>query len=132
MTIASRGMLSPLGVATRFLIHPWGSKYVTLPLLFFFAFGVYDFIRRRNRLMLPLLAFTAVQLLFELRSMDPADAARYAIPSLPLFALIVACGLGVIRRSAQMRAIPWLGCALLAGLSIWYVAPIVQARTTSA
>jgi hypothetical protein len=128
---ASRGMLSPLGVATRFLIHPWGSKYVTLPLLFFFAFGVFDFVRRRNRLMLPLVVFTLVQLAFELRSMDPADAARYSIPALPLFALIVACGLGVIRQSAQLRMIPWLGTALLAGLSIWYVSPIVKARTTT-
>lgn len=148
---ASRGMLSPLGVATRFLIHPWGSKYVTLPLLFFFAFGVFDFIRmargaRTSRppvqasgrdvrspfgLMLPLVVFTLVQLVFELRSMDPADAARYSIPALPLFALIVACGLGVIRQSAQLRMIPWLGAALLAGLSIWYVSPIIKARTTS-
>ena len=127
---ASRGMLSPLGVATRFLIHPWGSKYVTLPLLFFMAFGVIDFIKRRNRLMLPLVVFTIVQLIFELRGMDPADAARYSIPALPLFALIVACGLGVIRRSAQIGAIPWLGAALLAGLSIWYVSPIIKARTT--
>lgn len=131
---ASRGMLSPIGVATRFLIHPWGSKYVTLPLLFFFAFGIVDFsrtfVQRRNRLMLPLVVFTIVQLAFELWAMDPADAARYSIPALPFFALIVACGLGVIRQSAQIRAIPWLGAALLAGLSIWYVSPIVKARTT--
>src|SRR5213075_1365385 len=39
--------------------------------------------------------------------------------------------LGVIRRSAQIGAIPWLGAALLAGLSIWYVSPILKARTTS-
>ena len=126
---ASRGMLSAAGIATRFLIHPWGSKYVTLPLLFFMAFGVVDFIRRRNRLMLPLLLFSAVQLIFELRGMDPADAARYSIPLLPLLALIVACGLGVIRSSARLPVIPWLGAALLAGLSIWYVSPIVKART---
>jgi len=129
---ASRGMLSALGVATRFLIHPWGSKFVTLPLLFFFAFGVADFVRRRNRLMLPLVVFTIVQLAFELRGMDPADAARYTIPALPFFALIVVCGLGVIRRSAQLPVIPWLGAAFLAGLSFWYVSPIVKARTTTA
>ena len=43
---ASRGMLSATGIATRFLIHPWGSKYVTLPLIFFSLFGVPDFVRR--------------------------------------------------------------------------------------
>ena len=147
---ASRGMLSAVGIATRFLIHPWGSKYVTLPLIFFSLFGVPDFVRRLRgertsrpltgpsgrdvrsplALMLPLIVFTVVQLLFELRGMDPADAARYSIPALPLFALIVACGLGVIRRSAHMQVIPWLGAALLAGLSIWYVSPIIKARTT--
>jgi hypothetical protein len=128
---ASRGMMSAAALATRFILHPWGSKYVTIPLLFFFAFGIYDFWKRRNARMLALVVFTLVQLAFELRAMDPADGARYAIPTLPLVALIVACGLGVIRRSAHMAAIPWLGALLLGGLSFWYVSPIIAQRTKS-
>jgi len=128
----SRGLYSAGGIFTRFVIHPWGSKYVTLPLLFFLAFGLVEIVRRRNRRMLPLVIFTLVQLAFELRSMDPADGARYSIPILPLFALVAVCGLGVIQRSAQLRLIPWLGVALIGGLSLWYVSPIVRARTTGA
>jgi hypothetical protein len=128
---ASRGAMSAMAVATRFLSHPWGSKYVVLPLLFFFAFGIAEVVRRRNARMLPFVVFSLVQIAFELRTMDPADGARYAIPSLPLVALIVACGLGVIRRSAHLAPIPYLGAALIAGLSIWYTAPILEERTTS-
>ncbi len=128
----SRSVYSAAGVFTRFVIHPWGSKYVTLPLLFFFAFGIVELERRGNRRMLPLVVFTLVQLAFELRSMDPADGVRYSIPILPLVALIAVCGLGLIRRSAQLRIVPWLGVALIAGVSLWYVSPIVKPRTASA
>ncbi len=129
---ASRGLYSAAGIFTRFVIHPWGSKYVTLPLLFFMAFGLIEVVRRRNRRMLPLALFTAVQLAFELKSMDPADGVRYSIPILPLVALIAVCGLAAIARSAQLRVIPWAGVAFIAGLSLWYASPIINARTTGA
>jgi hypothetical protein len=125
----SRGAKSSLEIATRFLLHPWGSKYLTLPLLVLFALGIVPAWRRR-RALLPIAVFTAIWLIFELGWMDPADAARYSLPSMICTALIAAFGLGAIRSSTHLRAVPWIGTAVFAAMSWWYVRPIVADRTT--
>lgn len=127
----SRGAKSAIELALRFLIHPWGSKYVTIPLLACFALGM-PAVVRRWRLLLPLLLFTAVQCVFELTAMDPADAARYHLPAMIFDALAVAYGLDVIRRAAGIRLTPWLGAAFFAVISFFYVSPIIAARTAGA
>jgi hypothetical protein len=127
----SRGAKTALQLALRFLIHPWGSKYVTVPLLACFALGMPAVIRRW-RLLLPLLVFTAIQCAFELTTMDPADAARYHLPAMIFDALAVGFGLDVIRRSAAVRALPWIGALFFAVISFAYVKPIIAARTGGA
>lgn len=124
----SRGAKSAAQIFLRFVIHPWGSKYVTIPLFAAALLGIPAALRRW-RALLPLLVFSAVQLAFELRTMDPADAARYNLPSMIFVALLVALGLDVIRRSSGIRAVPWLGAALFAAASFFYVKPILAART---
>jgi hypothetical protein len=125
----SRGSMSALQIALRFLLHPWGSKYVTIPLLALLAFGVGGTLRRW-RVLLPILAFTAVQLVFELVSMDPADAARYHLPAMLLFAFVVACGFETIMRATGgLRATPWIAAAFMALLAFLYIRPIVATRT---
>ncbi|MEK6372151.1 MAG: hypothetical protein AABO58_05595 [Acidobacteriota bacterium] len=125
----SRGSKSFAEIVVRFVLHPWGSKYITLPLFLCVALGVPAFIRRA-RALLPLIVFTAVQLAFELFLMDPADGARYSLPSMILVALIAALGFDVIRRSVHFRAAPYIAAALFAAMAWWYVAPIVGPRTT--
>lgn len=125
----SRGAKSSLEIAARFLLHPWGSKYLTLPLLVVFVLGIVPAWRRR-RALLPIAVFTAVWLIFELGWMDPADAARYSLPSMIFTALIAAFGLGTVRASTHLRAAPWIGAAVFAAMSLWYVKPIVADRTT--
>jgi hypothetical protein len=125
----SRGSKSLAEIAVRFVLHPWGSKYITLPLLLCAALGVPAFIRRA-RLLLPLIVFTAVQLAFEIVLMDPADGARYSLPSMILVALVAALGFDVIRRSVHFRAAPYVAAAFFAAMAWWYVAPIVGPRTT--
>ncbi|MEA2336679.1 MAG: hypothetical protein QOE82_686, partial [Thermoanaerobaculia bacterium] len=88
----SRGGKSMTQLAVRFLFHPWGTKYVTLPLFACVFFGIAAFVRllRRDRLrstLWPFLLFTIVQLVFELGWMDPADAARYSLPIMIVIAL---------------------------------------------
>jgi hypothetical protein len=124
----SRGSKSSAEIAIRFLLHPWGSKYVTIPLFLAILLGV-PFLWRRRRALLPLLVFTAIQAVFELGTMDPADGARYSLPLMIFFALAAACGFDLIRRSANSRAVPWIATVILAGLSIWYAEPILAART---
>jgi len=124
----SRGAKSIAEIVVRFVLHPWGSKYITLPLLLCVGLGVAAFLRRW-RLLLPLIVFTAVQLAFEIFLMDPADGARYSLPSMILVALIAALGFDVIRRSVHFRAAPYIATALFAAMAWWYVAPIIGPRT---
>jgi hypothetical protein len=130
----SRGGMSMLQLSVRFVLHPWGSKYVTLPLFACAFLGIAAFIRllRRDKLrstILPLLLFTAVQLIFELGWMDPADGARYSLPIMILVALLAALGLGVLRQSLKFAAAPWAATTILAAATLVYVWPLVGART---
>lgn len=125
----SRGTLGLGALVARFVLHPWGSKYVTIPLLVCIALGARDFARRFRAPLIPLAVFTFVHLAFALAAMDPADGVRYALPSTVFFALVAACGFDVLRRLAQLSFAPWLAVAFFGFVSWWYVWPIVKART---
>jgi len=130
----SRGGRSMAQLVVRFLFHPWGTKYVTLPLFACVFLGVAGFLRllRRDRLrstLWPLIVFTIVQLIFELGWMDPADAARYSLPIMILIALLSALGLDVVNRSVRIAATPVIATAIFAIATLVYVWPLVGART---
>ena len=130
----SRGGMSMLQLAIRFVLHPWGSKYVTLPLFACVAFGIAAFVRsiRRDKLrstIWPLVVFTVTQLIFELGWMDPADGARYSLPVMILISLVAALGFGVLRQSLKFPAMPWVAMAILAFATLAYVWPLVGSRT---
>ncbi|HEX9458482.1 MAG TPA: hypothetical protein VGA84_05025, partial [Thermoanaerobaculia bacterium] len=130
----SRGGMSMAHLSIRFVLHPWGSKYVTLPLFACVVFGMAAFVRflRRDKwrsTILPLLVFTAAQLIFELGWMDPADGARYSLPVMILVALVAGLGFGVLRRSLKFAAAPWVATAILAAATLAYVWPLVGPRT---
>jgi hypothetical protein len=130
----SRGAMSMTQIAIRFILHPWGSKYVTLPLFACVFLGIPAFIARRREgrwmsAILPLAIFTGAQLIFELGWMDPADGARYSLPIMVLVALIAALGLGAIRRSVKFAAAPFIVTAILIAATLAYVWPLVVERT---
>lgn len=130
----SRGGMSVAQIAVRFVFHPWGWKYVTLPLFACVIFGIAGFagLLRRDKwrsTLLALIAFAIVQLIFELGWMDPADGARYSLPVMPLVALLAALGLGVIRRSAGFQFAPLAVTVILAAATFVYVGPLVGTRT---
>jgi hypothetical protein len=130
----SRGGRSMAQLVVRFLFHPWGTKYVTLPLFACVFLGLYSFARllRRDKLrstLWPLIVFTIVQLIFELGWMDPADAARYSLPIMILMALLAVLGLDVVKRSVKVNATPVIATAIFAIATLAYVWPLVGART---
>ena len=130
----SRGGMSTVQVVVRFVFHPWGSKYVTLPLFACVLLGVVAFARllwrdKWRSTTLGLIALVVVQLIFELGWMDPADGARYSLAFMPIVALLAALGLGVIRRSAGFAAAPWAVTAVLIVATLAYVWPLVGTRT---
>src|SRR3954449_356662 len=130
----SRGGRSIAQLVVRFVFHPWGTKYVTLPLFACVFLGIAAFLRllRREKLrstLWPLIAFTIVQLIFELGWMDPADAARYSLPIMILIALLAALGFDVVKRSVKIDATPVIVTAILAIATLAYVWPLVGSRT---
>jgi hypothetical protein len=129
----SRGGMTPGQLAVHFIFHPWGTKYVTLPLFVFVLLGLAGFERllRRDRArstLLPLVVFTIAQAVFELRYMDPADAARYSLPMMILIAFLAVLGLDVVRRSVKIDATPVIMTSILAIATLGYLWPLVVAR----
>ncbi len=130
----SRGGMSTAMLVVRFIFHPWGWKYVTLPLFFCVTLGCAAFagLLRRDKLrstLWPFIAFVIVQVIFELGWMDPADGARYSLAFMPFIALLAALGFGVIRRSAGFSAAPWAVTAILAAATLVFVWPLAGTRT---
>jgi len=130
----SRGGRSMAQLVVRFLFHPWGTKYVTLPLFacVFLGLAAFGRLLRRDKLrstLWPLIVFTIVQLIFELGWMDPADAARYSLPIMIVIALLAVLGLDVVKRSVKVNATPVIATAILAIATLAYVFPLVGART---
>jgi hypothetical protein len=120
-------------LAVRFVFHPWGTKYVALPLFACVFLGIAAFVRllRRDKLratLWPLVAFTLVQLIFELGWMDPADGARYSLPIMIMIALLAALGLDVVRSSVKVEAMPVIVTAILAIATLAYVWPLAGER----
>ena len=122
---ASRGSKTLLRIAARFVLRAWGSSITIALVGLFAAIGVIPFLRGWRRTVIPFVVFTFEHLGFAIAAMDPADAVRYSLPALPLFALLAALGLRFAR-------VPWwIGTAVIAGLSAWYVSPILIDRVTT-
>ena len=123
---ASRGALGAGTLIARFLFHPWGPKWIALPIFFLALLGLFKIPRDRRIFAIGFL--TIAHLVFALTVMDPADAARYAMPHMIGIALLAAAGLGVVRSSAQLRIAPYVVVVAAAIASLAYTAPIVRER----
>jgi hypothetical protein len=115
----SRSGYSASHIALRFLAHPWGPKWLSLPLLAVALAGI-----RRNRKLLPIAAGALVYFAFALATMDPADAVRYAIPGLPLIAILAAIALASIPFEAVVVA----GAAAYVMGAYLYAMPVIRTR----
>src|SRR6266849_670062 len=124
----SRGASTTNVILSRFVAHPWGPKWIALPLFAIAIFGIFALARRPKRPVIPIAIFTLLQFIFAIYVMDPADGARYSLPHMIAIALLVAAGLDVIRRSTQMRVVPWVATIVLAIASLAYTWPIVGTR----
>jgi hypothetical protein len=133
----SRGGSPILSVAKRFVTHPWGRKEMAFPVLALAAAGIVALFRRRRSGALPLAILTAFQLAVCILIMDPADAVRYALPSMLGIALAAAFGAQIlaqalarlVRAPAAARLIPILAALLIAAGAIVYAWPVLAARS---
>ncbi len=122
-----------LQVVTRFLAHPWGTRWTSLPVLALAAAGTVSLAATRRIGALPLAVLCAVDLVFALLVMNPFDAVRYALPSLLGVAFAAAVGGDALARRIHQPWMPfavWPAVALLAAGFIVYTEPFLAMRTT--
>jgi hypothetical protein len=123
---ASRGASTAGAVVADFVAHPWGPKWIALPIFFLALLGLFKI--PRDRRIFPVAFLTVAYFALAVGIMDPADAARYSMAHMIGIALLVAAGLGIVRESAQLRAAPFIAVVVAAIASIAYTAPIIRER----
>ncbi|HVT45209.1 MAG TPA: hypothetical protein VMT00_12565 [Thermoanaerobaculia bacterium] len=130
----SRSGRSIASIVVRFVAHPWGDKFLSLPLLAAAALGVVGLVRTRLRGVIPIGTAALVYLLFAIAMMDPADGVRYALPSSLALALFAAHGLAMISGSTSRidrRQHPAVVLAALYGVaSFAYTVPLLSQRSS--
>ena len=107
----------------RFVLHPWGSKFVALPLLIAVAAGIRPLTREWNPKVEVLMWFALVHVATGIAAVKPADGVRWAVPALMFTALVASKGLRALR-------VAWVGAGVLCALSVWYAYPILRDRVT--
>jgi Dolichyl-phosphate-mannose-protein mannosyltransferase len=127
---ASRGAKTAGMIVSRFLAHPWGPKWLSLPLFALALLGCLSLVRGPKRRIVPVAFFSIAYFVLAVAVMDPADAARYSLPHMIGFALLIAAGLGVLRRATDLAAAPALVVLLIAAAAAAYTAPLIRVRTS--
>lgn len=124
----SRGAATTSVILSRFVAHPWGPKWISIPLVLIAILGIVVLARKPKRPMIPIFLFAILQFAFAIWMMDPADGARYSLPHMIAVALLAAAGLDLVRSSAQLRAAPWIVVLIFAAASLGYTWPIIGTR----
>jgi hypothetical protein len=124
-TAQPRAGMSWKAVGLRFLAHPWGNRWLSLPILLLAGIGAW--IARRSRTALPLAALTAIELTFSLAVMNPHDAVRYALPG--MLGVAFAAGAGAEALARRLRIPALLLAGLFAAGAVHYTWPLLSART---
>jgi hypothetical protein len=126
-----RAGMSWKAVGLRFLAHPWGNRWLSLPILLLAGLGILT-VRQypRYRAVLPLAVLTAVELTFSLAVMNPRDAVRYALPGMLGIAFAAGAGAEALaRRLRRLRITALLLAGLFAAGAVLYTWPLLSVRT---
>jgi hypothetical protein len=115
-------------VVLRFVAHPWGNRWLSLPVLLLAGAGAVAARQYpRYRTALPLAVLTLVELTFSLSVMNPRDAVRYALPS--MLGVAFAAGVGAEAVARRIRIPALLIAGLFAAGAVLYTWPLLAART---
>src|SRR5687768_8419884 len=123
----SRGNISPVQIAFRFIAHPWGPKWLSFPLLVAAAVGAVRVYRHHSRGKVAFALLAISYLGFALIMMDPADGPRYALPALPFVAFLAGSAFMPPTRVPFVRGAPLLYCVAAA----IYVSPLIRDRVST-
>lgn len=124
-----RASRSAFQVAMRFVAHPWGDRWTSLPVLALAALGSAVLARRRR--FLPLAVLTAIELTFCLLILNPDDGVRYALPAQLGIAFAAGVGCEALARRARVPAAAHGAAALIAAGCVVFAWPLLLARTTT-
>jgi hypothetical protein len=130
---ASRGDYSVPRLIARFVAHPWGAKWTSVPMLALAALGMTALARARRWSALPLFGLAGLDLALGLAVMNPTDAVRYALPS--EIAVAFAAGVGCMALTRLSRVplpnLAYAMAALLAAAFAMYASPVLRVRSTT-
>lgn len=124
----SRSGRTFVDVVLRFVAHPWGQKFSSFPLLALAGLGFAGLLLSRWMLVAPFVLAATFYLGFALAYMDPADGARYSIPSTLFVAFYAASGLVAVASRMRMRWSAAIAVAIVAAVSFAYVSSILLQR----
>ena len=127
----SRRGCSPYRLATRFISHPWGRRWLAGPVLLLGFVGAGSLVKLRRAAVLPLAVLSVVQIAVCLKVMDPADAVRYALPWVLGVAFAAAVGCEALAHLARRPVLAWLPVGLILILSLLTAAPVLETRSTT-
>jgi len=118
-------------IAFRFVAHPWGQKFLSLPVLLSAAIGFAVTVVKVDLRLLPVLGACGLYLTFAVWTMDPTDGVRYALPSAMATALLATRGLGWL--VPRPKWIPALVVPVVAfgAVAMAYVEPLISQRHTT-
>jgi hypothetical protein len=123
-----RAGMSWKAVVLRFVAHPWGNRWLSLPVLLLAGAGAVAARRYpRYRTALPLAVLTLIELTFSLAVMNPRDAVRYALPS--MLGIAFAAGVGAEAVARRIRIPALLIAGLFAAGAVLYTWPLLAERT---
>jgi hypothetical protein len=119
-------------VFATFVGHPWGTRWLSLPVLLAALAGVARLLRQGRKTALPLAVLSAAHLAFCLLVMDPADGVRYALPAVLGVAFAAAEGFEAAGSLWRRPALTWVLTALVLAASAAYAWPVLRVRSTTA
>ena len=126
----ARDRWSAAALLNRFVAHPWGPRWTSLPVLALALAGAVLLLRRRRREALPLAVLTLFHLAFCAAVLEPEDGVRYALPGQIGIAFAAAVALAGAAGRLRRPALAWIPAgALVAGFAA-YAGPLLHTRAT--
>jgi len=125
----SRGGAAMRSLVAWFVIHPFGAKWLAVPLLLLTGLGGFLMVRRWRAIYVAPVVFGAIHVAFALTVMDPADSARYSLPHVMIFCMFIAAAFAATRDALRMPAVPIIAAVLFALMSWMFVSPLIRVRT---
>jgi len=118
-------------VFSIFVGHPWGPRWLSLPLLLAALVGAARLLWIHGKAALPLAALSGTHLAFCLLVMDPGDGVRYALPAVLGIAFAAVMGFEEVASLWRYPSLAWAFTALAVAASAFYAWPVLRIRATT-